>query len=121
MRIRSLMAAGAAVMTLGLPAVSTAATRVVDNDKVQCPSAEYSTIHAAVEAAAPNDVITVCTGVYRGGAGIGKAGIKLRASGRVTVKGSFLVGASNVEVKGFRIRGPYSVDETECGFADASL
>ncbi len=37
---------------------------LVDDDKVQCPSAQYTTIQAAVNAAASGDVIRVCAGTY---------------------------------------------------------
>ena len=37
-----------------------ASTLLVDDDRVQCPSAAYTTIQAAVDAAAPGDTILVC-------------------------------------------------------------
>jgi nitrous oxidase accessory protein NosD len=37
---------------------------IVDDDKVQCPTAQYTTIQAAVNAANPGDVIRVCAGTY---------------------------------------------------------
>jgi large repetitive protein len=36
----------------------------VDNDKVQCPNAEFTNIQEAVENASPWDTIVVCPGVY---------------------------------------------------------
>jgi parallel beta-helix repeat protein len=41
-----------------------AAELVVDKDKVQCPNAEYTSIQAAVSAAAPGDRIEVCPDLY---------------------------------------------------------
>ena len=41
-----------------------AATRLVDDDNTQCPTATYATIQAAVNAAAPGDTIKVCAGNY---------------------------------------------------------
>jgi parallel beta-helix repeat protein len=38
---------------------------LVDDDKVQCPTAAYTSIQAAVNAAKPGDVIRVCAGTYR--------------------------------------------------------
>jgi hypothetical protein len=38
--------------------------RLVDDDKVQCPTAHYTTIQSAVDAAASGDTIYVCDGVY---------------------------------------------------------
>ncbi|MGA7914228.1 MAG: NosD domain-containing protein [Candidatus Acidiferrales bacterium] len=37
---------------------------LVDDDKVQCPTAAYTTIQSAVNAADPGDVIRVCPGTY---------------------------------------------------------
>ena len=37
---------------------------VVDDDKVQCPNAQFTSINAAVAAAQPGDVIRVCPGRY---------------------------------------------------------
>jgi nitrous oxidase accessory protein NosD len=39
-------------------------TLVVDDDKVQCPTAGYSTIQSAVDAASPGSTIHVCPGTY---------------------------------------------------------
>ncbi len=41
-----------------------AATLTVDDDHLQCPSATFSSIQAAVTAARPGDTINVCPGVY---------------------------------------------------------
>ena len=38
---------------------------LVDDDKVQCPTAAYTSIQAAVNAAKSGDVIRVCAGTYR--------------------------------------------------------
>ena len=38
---------------------------VVDDDRVECPNAGYTTIQSAVDAARPWDVIRVCPGIYR--------------------------------------------------------
>jgi hypothetical protein len=39
-------------------------TLVVDDDHAQCPTAAYTTIQSAVDAAAPGDRILVCRGTY---------------------------------------------------------
>jgi parallel beta-helix repeat protein len=38
---------------------------LVDDDKVQCPTAAYTSIQAAVNAAKSGDIIRVCAGTYR--------------------------------------------------------
>lgn len=43
-----------------------AATLLVDDDLVQCPSAPYTTIQAAVAAAAAGDTVKLCAGSYGG-------------------------------------------------------
>ncbi len=43
---------------------ASAATRYVDDDRVQCPQATSTTIQAAINAAAALDVIRVCAGRY---------------------------------------------------------
>jgi parallel beta-helix repeat protein len=43
---------------------SSSNTLLVDDDKVQCPTAPYMTIQAAVNASGPNDTIKVCPGTY---------------------------------------------------------
>src|ERR1700689_1742022 len=40
------------------------ATILVDDDKVQCPTAQFTTIQAAVNFATSGDVIRVCAGTY---------------------------------------------------------
>ncbi len=55
------------VLTPGqAPAVSAAGTKVpvVDNDRVECPKADYTSIQAAVTAADPGSTILVCAGTY---------------------------------------------------------
>jgi nitrous oxidase accessory protein NosD len=44
--------------------VSIGPTLVVDDDKVQCPTAGYTTIQSAIDAASPGSNIRVCAGTY---------------------------------------------------------
>jgi parallel beta-helix repeat protein len=50
------------VGVLALPGVASALT--VDDDNVQCPTAAFTTIQSAVDAAAPGATIEVCRGTY---------------------------------------------------------
>ncbi len=43
-----------------------AATLLVDDDSVQCPTAPYTTIQAAVAAASAGDTVKLCAGLYGG-------------------------------------------------------
>jgi hypothetical protein len=44
---------------------TSAATLTVDDDRVQCPNAGFTSIQSAVNAASANDKINVCPGTYR--------------------------------------------------------
>lgn len=44
--------------------VTNAKQIIVDDDKLECPSATFTSIQAAVNAASPGDQIIVCKGVY---------------------------------------------------------
>ena len=45
--------AGALAVAMGVPATASAATLSVDDDGLDCPSAAYSSVQAAVDAASP--------------------------------------------------------------------
>lgn len=53
-----------AVVLLSLTTVCTASTLQVGKPNTVCPGAQYTTITAAVNAAAPGDVIEICPAVY---------------------------------------------------------
>jgi hypothetical protein len=57
---------------------------LVDDDKVQCPSAQFTTIQSAVNAATSGDVIRVCAGTYPEQVTITKS-LTLRADNGVIV------------------------------------
>src|SRR5919197_6030927 len=48
-----------------LPDPPPGTTLIVDDDHMQCPNATFTSINAAVAAAAPGDTIKVCPGIYR--------------------------------------------------------
>ena len=45
------------------------ATLTVDNDRKDCPSAGYTRIRSAIDAAHPGDTIVICAGTYVEGSG----------------------------------------------------
>lgn len=102
---------------------------MVDDDKVQCPMAQYTTIQAAVNAAQPGDVIRVCPGTYPEQVTITMA-LTLRADNGVVVNPSttqtvtdvagteaiafvFAVQGANVDIEGFIVDGSNN-GLTEC-------
>jgi pectin methylesterase-like acyl-CoA thioesterase len=95
----------AVTMLLGFPGVacpivtSASAQRqlVVDDDKIECPFAQFSHIQNAVNAASPGDSIRICKGTYVEQASISKA-LNIKADFGVvlslTILGQNLAGAS---------------------------
>jgi hypothetical protein len=53
---------------VAVPAAN-AATVAVDDDRAQCPAAQFTSIQAAVNAATPGDTVAVCPGRYVEGSG----------------------------------------------------
>jgi len=103
--------------------VASSAPLLVDDDHLQCPTATYTSIQAAVTAAAPGDHIDVCPGTYVEQVVIpaGKDNIRLRSTRRwgaiikapavmAPVNGKFTIlriaGAQNVTILAFTITGP---------------
>ncbi len=88
-----------------------AATLVVD-DNLSCPSASFSTIQAAVNAAGAGDTIQVCAGTYNEDVNLNVSGLSLIGAGsaNTTIVGqiggdgaTIRVTANNVTVAGFTI------------------
>ena len=94
-----------AVVVLLYSSQTNAATLTVDDDHVQCPSAAFTTIQSAVNAASPGDRINVCPGTYHEqvkvtkpltiqGIEVANQHLALIAPGPVVVNSSSLTNAS---------------------------
>jgi len=64
MRSIAKVALGAALVVAALPISADAASFVVDDDNIECPSAPYRTINEALVFANDGDDIDVCAGLY---------------------------------------------------------
>src|SRR5215831_18640737 len=73
------LVAGAQVRTTASHAATASSrTLVVDNDRKDCPDAEYKDIKAAIDDAAPGDTVYVCAGTYVVGPGTpGSVGLQI--------------------------------------------
>jgi parallel beta-helix repeat protein len=92
----------------------------VDDDRAECPKAEYTTIQSAVDAAAPGTRIVVCPGTYPEQVTVpaGKDGLDLvshvqhaaviRAPATTAEPGDIVLvdGARNVTLRDFTVAGP---------------
>jgi parallel beta-helix repeat protein len=92
---------------------------IVDNDGVDCPDADFTTIQGAVTAAAPGAKILVCAGTYHERVVISKDELTLEAKGapgEVIVdadligNGITVSGASEVTIEGFTVREGHDND-----------
>jgi parallel beta-helix repeat protein len=88
---------------------------VVDDDKAQCKEADFTTIQAAVTAAAPQTTILVCAGMYHESVTITKNDLRIRAKGapgavvldgvgETLLAGFYIQNASGILIRGFRIQ-----------------
>lgn len=115
--------AAAALVAAAAPA--SAKELRVDNDRAQCPNAQFVSIQQAVTAAGPNDTVKVCPGTYPEQVkieGSAKRGLKVEAlrpleatiqAPPVEVPPNAIVrianGANDVTLRGFVVRGPFVV------------
>ncbi len=76
-----------AAALIGAPAAR-AATLTVDDDKAQCPGAQYASIQAAVDAAYNGDTVAICPGTYvEGNGGQGSNALTI-ASKSISLRGA---------------------------------
>jgi hypothetical protein len=64
MKIRLSVAAFLCALIMGAQGAAAATTFVVDDDGLQCPTATFTSIQAAINAASSGDTILVCAGTY---------------------------------------------------------
>lgn len=118
----SMLVAGAAV--LQRPSAS-AATLLVDDDRAQCPAATFTSIQAAIVAAASGDTIEVCRGTYAEQISVdpGKDRLTIRSqmpreavieppAALANLEGVSLIavrGARDITIDGFRLTGPFPI------------
>ena len=115
---------------------------IVDDDKVQCPDAQFTSINAAITAALPGATIRVCPGLYAESVHVNKAGLLLQAqrqqghatqcqtrsnpdptreaivaynAGFLGALMGFFIEADNVTVEGFTIQPDASVTSAQTG------
>ena len=111
--LSALLAIPAGVQTGGIDPVTTdPPTRriVVDDDRVQCPKADFTTIQAALKQARPRAQIEVCPGTYDGGIVVDKASVAITVrgpygsahvvgTGKQAVEFGFAVLANNITIE----------------------
>lgn len=114
--------AGTALLSM---APVSAASLLVDDDGAECPAASFTTIQAAIAAAASGDTIVICPGTYAEQLQFepGKDGITLRArtpqsavitppQGLTNFDGVALIavrGARSITLEGLRLAGPIPI------------
>jgi parallel beta-helix repeat protein len=116
MRAKFFVALGAAALLLVALAPSASASRtvMVDDDLAQCPSADYTSIQAAVAASPAGTTILVCAGTYhemvqpkRDDRLLAKGApgdVVLDGDGQTKFAGFYLLDVSGVLVEGFTLR-----------------
>jgi hypothetical protein len=67
---------------------------LVDDDKVQCPAATFTSIQAAIDAASPGNLIRVCPGTYREQLSIDKSLSIEGDNGAIVLPGNMTVNAT---------------------------
>lgn len=115
---RLVLALATGVAVLAFAASANAAQWIVDDDHLQCPGAQFTSIQAAVQAASPGDSVQVCAGTYQETVTVDKAGLKLYSTPRQaaiikapaiipTATGAIVdVTAPGVRIERFTITGP---------------
>jgi parallel beta-helix repeat protein len=92
--------------------VSSGTIWTVDDDRVQCPNADFTSIQAAVNIASPDDTIIVHDGTYNENLVVNKA-LTIKAASKPIIDGGaagdcISVSVNNVFISGFEIRNGYN-------------
>jgi len=92
--------------------VSATTIWTVDDDRVQCPTADFTGIQAAINAASPDDTIYVYTGTYNENLVVNKA-LTIQAASDPVIDGGaagncISISANNVVISGFEIRNGFN-------------
>ena len=113
------------------PSASDRGTVVVDDDRAQCPSADFTSIQAAVTASAPGTTILVCAGTYH-------EMVEPKADDRIVAKGVpgevvldgndhaifagfHLLDVSGVSIEGFKVQAFHEADILLEGASDNTI
>src|SRR5947209_6251826 len=64
MRMSTILGLAALAWCLSVTAATAATTRYVDDNRAQCPHAQFTKIQPAIDASAPGDQVIVCDGQY---------------------------------------------------------
>ena len=119
-----------------------ASTWVVDKDKFQCPNAQFTSIQAAVNAAAPGDTIKVCADQYNESVNVFKPGLSLIGPTRPNLgmcsietapdptKDAIVTGGAGpsfnltnreIQLTGFAVQGATDGIETSAAYSDYQI
>jgi hypothetical protein len=107
-------------------------TLLVDDNAAECPTASYTTIQSAINAANPGDTIKVCDGTYVEDVNVNKANLIIDGSGvgSTTISGAIggdgatvRISAASAEIKNFTItrQGNNTTDWNNPGLNSAGI
>jgi parallel beta-helix repeat protein len=139
-RILAMAFVAALALTLVQQAVPSSQAKqwLVDDNKVECPKADFTSIQAAVNAAAPGDTIKVCPGQYNESVTVGKPSLTLVGATSVNINKcttvtaadptvdaivtggaspSFTLANNNITLSGFTVQGSVSGVNTSDAYA----
>ena len=86
------------------------AVSLVDDDRAQCPTAAFTSIQEAVNAAGPGDTVRACPGTYHEAVTISTSGVVLDGGGQARLTAgtdaiAIRIMANGVTVVGFEVFG----------------